>query len=390
MIVKDVAAMLGPGLDYTRSVSVRIQDGVFGQIGTHLSPYTGEEVVDGRGLLMAPGLINCHTHVGDSIAKDVGLGADLEGRVHPVYGIKSRILARTQPEHLASFMRAACMAMVRRGITTFVDFREGGPAGVALLQQACSGIHIRCMALGRPTTPQETKAASCNIPLDERATSELDVMGDVGIGISGANESSDAALMTYSNVKGIRAIHAAESEQTRTQSCKLTGRGEVERALQMRPHLLVHMTCATPSELQAARHTSGIVACPRSNAMMSDRLPDIHAMLKAGCQVALGTDNVMINTPDMFSEMEFAWKAAGMGRLGPHQVLTMATSGAATMLGLNTGSITPGMSADYILVDTGHMDMGIVHDPHAALVHRVSAESIRLVSAGGEVAYEQA
>ena len=31
-------------------------------------------------------------------------------------------------------------------------------------------------------------------------------------------------------------------------------------------------------------------------------------MQKSGCTLALGTDNVMINSPDMFREMDFIWK----------------------------------------------------------------------------------
>ena len=51
-------------------------------------------------------------------------------------------------------------------------------------------------------------------------------------------------------------------------------------------------------------------------------------MQKSGCTLAIGTDNVMINSADMFREMDFIWKIT-MGihkkRLDPREILKMAT-----------------------------------------------------------------
>jgi Cytosine deaminase and related metal-dependent hydrolases len=70
------------------------------------------------------------------------------------------------------------------------------------------------------------------------------------------------------------------------------------------------MTHASKSDLQAAvKKTRGIVICPRANSSLAEGIPDIQKMENAGCLLALGTDNVMINSPDMFREMDFLWKA---------------------------------------------------------------------------------
>ena len=39
--------------------------------------------------------------------------------------------------------------MIKKGITTFIDFREGGLDGVLLLKSALNSIPIRCIILGR-------------------------------------------------------------------------------------------------------------------------------------------------------------------------------------------------------------------------------------------------
>ena len=46
-------------------------------------------------------------------------------------------------------MKNTCLSMIRKGITTFVDFREGGLDGVFLLKKTLSNLPIRSIILGR-------------------------------------------------------------------------------------------------------------------------------------------------------------------------------------------------------------------------------------------------
>ena len=46
-------------------------------------------------------------------------------------------------------MRKTVKSMLKKGTTTFVDFREGGLDGVLLIQKALSNIPIRAIILGR-------------------------------------------------------------------------------------------------------------------------------------------------------------------------------------------------------------------------------------------------
>jgi cytosine/adenosine deaminase-related metal-dependent hydrolase len=41
-------------------------------------------------------------------------------------------------------------------------------------------------------------------------------------------------------------------------------------------------------------------------------------MIKKGCIVGLGTDNVMLNSPDLFKEMDYIWKVSRA--TGVHQI----------------------------------------------------------------------
>ena len=90
------------------------------------------------------------------------------------------------------------------------------------------------------------------------------------------------------------------------------------------------MTHASKGDLFAtAKKTRGIVICPRANASLAEGIPDIELMQKAGCTLALGTDNVMINSPDMFREMDFLMESNygyyTKKESSPKEILKMAT-----------------------------------------------------------------
>src|SRR5919112_81621 len=106
-------------------------------------------VIDAKGYLIIPGLVNSHIHIGDAIGKDISSSGDLDTRVHPNHSIKKTILEKTETDQLKQLMKNAAISMLNKGITTFVDFREGGLNGVKLLQTAIKDVPIKSFILGR-------------------------------------------------------------------------------------------------------------------------------------------------------------------------------------------------------------------------------------------------
>jgi cytosine/adenosine deaminase-related metal-dependent hydrolase len=211
-----------------------------------------------------------------------------------------------------------------------------------------------------------------------------------GLGISGANENSDLALTRYRTLAGAKllAIHAAESSETVAFSKNQTGRSEVERIMQfMKPDFMVHMTNATNEEIShAAENKIGIVVCPRANGVLGAGIPRVARMVRQGCVVAIGTDNVMLNSPDITREMDYIWKASRAlegEMIDAREILKMATVNGAKILRLNSGCIEAGRAADLIFIDKSHADLYPMHDPHASIVHRLSESSIRSVMIDG-------
>ena len=421
MLLRNACALLGPRLSLAARADIGESGGTFDRVcaARAAEARRGEEVIDCEGLLAVPALVNAHTHIGDSIAKDAAPGRTVDEKVHPVYGAKPRILARSRPGHLESMMRASCVSMLAGGTTTFADFREGGLEGAAMLSRAAAGLPVRPVILGRVEAydgvaraapgrrrrkrPARGAAAEEARP---RGVSRAEIAALLaacdGIGLSGPNENSDDALRAYARAvrrPRLRAIHAAETAASASASRRRTGRTEAERALLLRPDVLVHMVHATDADmLAAARAGAAVVVCPRSNAALGAGLPDVPRMLAAGCRVALGTDNVMVNAPDMFREMDYLRRAtaamleyrrasSGLRLPDARAVLRMATVEGGRALRRRAGAIARGMAADCILFERHSVDLEPMHDPWAAVVHRASASSIRAVVSGGRIVH---
>ena len=130
--------------------------------------------------------------------------------------------------------------------------------------------------------------------------------------------------------------------------------------------------------------------CPRANAALAEGIPDIELMEKMKCNLAIGTDNIMINSPDLFREMDYLWKVSmGMHkkRINPKKILKMTTVNAGKMLSQKIGSIREGFLADCIFLKKQSLDLDPINNPYATVVHRVTENSIKAVMIGGKFVY---
>lgn len=275
--------------------------------------------------LICPSFINAHTHVGDSLVKDPPY-MPLIDLVAPPNGLKHRILNAASPEDIAAGIRTTLDAMKAGGTSHFIDFRENGSAGARLLRDLVGN---KATILGR-LGPE-------------------DIIEDVlkvsdGVGISCATDVPADVLQPIvekaKNSGKIIGIHAGE-----------LNRNDIETAIDMMPDFLVHMTQAIAPDIRKASDARiPVVVCPRSNAVTGVGMPPVKEMREAGISLALGTDNVMLNSPDMFAEME--WTTKLFLHDDPY-VLQMATLNGAKLIGKDDvkGSITTGKEADILVFD---------------------------------------
>ena len=389
MILKNISTLYGNELKYIESTNVKIKNGRFEKISRKIP--SKEKSIDCSNLLLIPGFINSHTHIADSVGKDLSIDADVDSKIHPMIGLKQKLLKETPSHILSKYIKNSVKSMLKKGITTFVDFREGGLDGVLLLKKSLENSPIRGIILGRIdyyNTKNEIKKNQIFPGIHSKSLTKLLEKCD-GLGISGTNENSDSNLKSYAKTKKIRAIHAAETIDSTNTSKKLTGKSEVQRAMMLNPSFLIHMTFASNNDLKlAAKNTRGIVVCPRANSSLAEGIPNISLMQKFGCNMTIGTDNVMINSPDIFREMDYLWKVTlGMSknRFDPKQILKMATVNAGKMLNQKIGCIRENYLADCIFIDKNSLDLQPMNNVHASIVHRASEKSIKAVMIGGVI-----
>ncbi|WP_455645103.1 amidohydrolase family protein [Methanosphaera sp.] len=339
-----------------------------------LSPHYEEgEIIDATNCIVMPAFINAHIHIGDSIVKDVGDGLSIKELVEPPHGLKHQKLKEASDAQIIEAMHESAKEMLYSGISTFIDFREGGLKGIELLKKAIYDLPINACILGRSDeyyspdiTPNEARLI----------TRELLQYCD-GIGLSGVNDIDPEIMLQIAEVchdeDKIAMIHVAEYYELQEQSIQLTNQTEVERALRAGFTNLVHVTYPIMQDLDLINASSPfIISCPRSNGMLSVGIPPISAYAEEGIDVALGTDNVMFNTPDMFREMEYALKSvrgAYKNKITAKDILKMATINGFKILGKDI-SIQENNISDILVIRRKS------EDPYLSVVNRSSSEDI--------------
>ena len=324
--IKNGLVLTGFNLDAVKT-NVVINDE--GRIIKLSSYYEEGEIIDATNCIVCPAFINAHIHIGDSIVKDVGDGLSIKQLVEPPNGLKHQKLNEASDSQIVESMHETAKEMLYSGISTFIDFREGGIKGIELLKKAIYDLPINACILGRSdkyydstTTPNEARLI----------TRELLQHCD-GIGLSGVEDVDSEIMLQIAEVCNqegkLAMIHVAEYYDLQEQSVQMTNQTEVERALREGFTNLVHVTYPIMQDLTLLSSTSPcIIACPRSNGMLSVGVPPVSAYVEEQIDVALGTDNVMFNKPDMFREMEYTLKAVRgsyKNKITAHDVLKMAT-----------------------------------------------------------------
>lgn len=368
--IKNGLVLTGFNLDAVKTNVVINDEGHIIKLSSY---YEEGEIIDATNCIVCPAFINAHIHIGDSIVKDVGDGLSIKQLVEPPNGLKHQKLNEASDSQIVESMHETAKEMLYSGISTFIDFREGGIKGIELLKKAIYDLPINACILGRSdkyydstTTPNEARLI----------TRELLQHCD-GIGLSGVEDVDSEIMLQIAEVCNqegkLAMIHVAEYYDLQEQSVQMTNQTEVERALRAGFTNLVHVTYPIMQDLTLLSSTSPcIIACPRSNGMLSVGVPPVSAYVEEQIDVALGTDNVMFNKPDMFREMEYTLKAVRgsyKNKITAHDVLKMATINGFKILGKDI-SIQEGNISDILVIRQKS------EDPYLSIVNRSSSEDI--------------
>ena len=388
-VYRNASILTGSDLKMLEEAYLIVEDEVITEIGSINALKDG---MDMQGCILVPAFVNAHTHIGDFIAKEAGVGLPTCKAVSPPHGLKYRYLKELSQEELRKNLLDAVKEMWAYGITAFADFREGGRRGVTALLDALKGQPVKAVIFGEP----DWSSSKINYP--EEAQRFLDLADGVGIGdVAGFSEEELVGLERLLAGKGKKlAVHAAETPEAQEECRRGWGVSEVKRILPYHPNIFIHMTNPAPEDLEKVAETqTPVVCCTRTNCILADGIPPLARMIELGIPLALGTDNFMFSSPDMFREMDwFSRIARAQSRkadaVSPKHVLSIATMGGAFALGLEKklGSLESGKVASFISLDTRTINFKNVRDYYSAIVHRATPSDINLVVSFGKEVYK--
>ncbi|MDO5830800.1 MAG: amidohydrolase family protein [Methanobrevibacter smithii] len=324
LTIKDGIVLKGQDLTPVRE-NIVIDDGKIIEMAKDVCE---GKIIDATDSIVCPTFLNGHTHIGDSIIKDEGYGLSLGEMVKPPNGVKHKALANAEDGEIIDAMKKSMWDMFESGTTHFIDYREGGIKGVELLRKASKNLPVTPVILGRDDSFYGQNPDLRKVKI---AIRKLLKLAD-GIALSGFGEISDevASLITSECRKAgkISSIHVAESMHLQDDSLMDFNKTEIQRGVDADFDQLVHCTNPRNNDLELIKN-SNVVVCPRANATLNVGVAPLNEMFSKGIKPLLGSDNLMLNSSNLFRELEFSLKIMSVyykNYLNPKDLLKTATT----------------------------------------------------------------
>lgn len=402
---------------------VYVEDGIIRALGTHeeAAP-TADEVVDMRGMLVMPGLINGHNHHWASMFKNTGEGLLLEPWLDEVTIPLKHVLT---PDDLRAASYLSALEQIRTGTTTSLNHinNENDAESMQAIIEPIVEMGLRQLVTKElrdcPEPAFSTRYPAKSYPRSR--AEELALAGELierwdgtagrihmGLAIeSGANwmlhnTTSDeiivegVALAKRHDVKITNHCSAGTHWLSIREFREMTGGGDVDYLVRLGAMVdnwvLAHCLWLTDNEIEeVARAGAGVVTNPVSNAYSADGVTPLKSLFRAGVTVGLGTDGAYVNcSPDMVEQMKFASLIHNNRHLDPtfmsaERVIEMATIDGARVLGLDhlIGSLEVGKRADIVAFDLDKAHASVGHRPISALVYSAHGTDVDTVMVDG-------
>lgn len=380
------------------SGDIRLRDGVIAELGHDLPP-NGAEILDARGCVVTPGLINTHHHLFQTLTRAVPAGQDalLFGWLQTLYPI----WARMGPEHIRVSAMLGLTELALSGCTTSSDHLYLFPNG-ARLEDSIAGAAEVGLRFHPTRGAMSIGESDGGLPPDALVEREAAILDDcirvidgfhnpspgamVRVGIAPCSPFSvsrelmrDAAVLARD--KGVRLhTHLAENDEDIAYSLEQFGcrPGQYAEDLGWTGEDVWHAHCVKLDTDEIALFSAtgtGVAHCPCSNCRLGSGIAPVRAMRDAGVPVGLGVDGTASNdTGDLVGEARQAMLlqrvARGADAMSAREALEIATMGGARVLGRadEIGSLTPGKRADLAIWDVSGIEAAGSWDKAALLL----------------------
>lgn len=403
-------------------------------IGEALDAGPDARIIDGRGKLVMPGLVNAHTHSSETFLRGRYERMPLEIWLLYAYPLLMNDPIADRLLYLRSLLLA--MESLRNGVTTFCDdffdpprhdldrlatvFRAYDDAGIrANVSSAVMNVHtLDALPFAREVMPPALQALldfgpsmTANAYIDYCKSAFSGLHGKSGrlnfmIAPSAPQRCSPdlmAACMDLAVEKHVPFhTHILETKTQAVTGHRLHGKSLIaymhDLGLLKRNTTIAHSVWVSDEDMRLMGEAGVSVAHNAvSNLKLGAGIAPIRRLLDAGVTIGLGTDGVSSNdTSRIFDVM----RVAGLvhSATGPHyetwvaadEILTMATIGGAktALLDEVTGSIEVGKAADLLILNLRNYPFMPLNDVAKHLVYSENGSSIETVIVAGRIVME--
>ena len=393
-------------MDATRAelagADILVQGGVIAAVGVGLGApgarVPNARVIDARGCVVTPGLVNTHHHLYQTLTRAVPGGQDalLFGWLKTLYPI----WARFGPEEMFTSAKVGLVELALSGCSLTSDHLYLYPNGSRLEDTIAAAAEVGLRF--HPTRGAMSIGESAGgLPPDSLVEGEQAILDDmirvvdrfhdarpgamVRVGLAPCSPFSvsrelmrDTALLARD--KGVMLhTHLAENDEDVAYSLARFGcrPGQYAEDLGWTGADVWHAHCVKldSSEIELfAQSLTGVAHCPCSNCRLGSGIAPVRAMRDAGVKVGLGVDGSASNDAgNLVAEARMAMLlqrvARGADAMAAREALEIATLGGAQVLGRgDVGSVEVGKRADLAVWDVSGIEAAGSWDPVAALV----------------------
>jgi len=415
-----VATMDDAGTELADS-DILIKGRVILSVGKNLDAPDDAQVLDARGCVVIPGMVNTHHHLCQTLTRATPAAQDAKLFDWLVYHYQ--VWRHLTPEYAALGAQVGLGELLLTGCTTSTDHTYLYPRGLTGLVdaqiEAARSLGIRFS----PTRGSMSVGVSKGgLPPDDCTESEEEILRDgerlikehhdkgpyamIQIGLAPCapfSVSTELMRETAAQAKkwGVRMhTHLCETldeEAYCLDKYKMRPIDFIESLGWMNDNVwLAHMVHVNDEEIsRLAKAGVGIAHCPSSNLRLGSGVPPIRTYLDAGVAVGLAVDGSASNdTSDMLAEARQAMLVhrvkSGVGSMPAREALRMATRGGGAVVGRDDiGQIAAGKAADLAIFDVNRLDYaGSAGDPVASLLFCGAGHRTKWTIVNGHIVVE--
>ena len=406
LITNVTAVTMTPGTEVLFGVNIGITDGKIEFISKKVPEEMPKTIIEGTGMVAMPGLINCHTHLATSVLRcftdDLTNKEALEALLQKEAKMDSR-----SAKAAALLSIAECL---RFGVTSVSDLYYYPNATAQAVAE--SGIKANLSLSSYRYIDQNEEF---DFETDEQCQ-ELQRVVDKWHGYDKGRIKIDAgifaeytsnyplweALAGYASEKGLGVqLHLSETRNEVDSCLDRTGMtpGELLACHRLFAVPATAAGCAflEPEEAKMlGKKKVSAVALPLSAAKNGQPCAPITDLVKAGMNVALGTDGaIQAGNLDMFEVMRGAAMSVRAAKGDPSALpssaaLLMATYCGAQAQGRSAecGMLKEGMDADLVLVDFTAPHLMPCHNVLTGLVYAAKGGDVAMTMVRGRILYQ--